>query len=109
MPLTPRAVKSSTTLICSSRSSSLSGPFQMISQPVSWLAFTAPAWMVFQNSCVVPLGMTAMVFFAELLPPDDPPPLGPVVGDAESDDLRSQEIRAKVRVRQPIARARRFM
>ena len=31
MPDTPRLMKSSTTLICASRSSSLSGPFQMIS------------------------------------------------------------------------------
>src|ERR1041385_2167223 len=36
--------------------------------PVSsrW-AFTAPAWMDFQNSCVVPFGMTAIV---KVLPSD---------------------------------------
>jgi hypothetical protein len=34
----------------------------MISQPVSLAAFCAPAWIDFQNSCVVPLGMTAICF-----------------------------------------------
>ena len=52
--------KSSTTLICSSRSSSRSGPFQMMSTLSSFPALIAPAWTDFQNSCVVPLGMTAI-------------------------------------------------
>ena len=66
MPCTPWLMKPSTTWICCSRSSSRSGPFQMILtvSPFavsSCAACIAPAWMVFQNSCVVPFGMTAMV------------------------------------------------
>ncbi|MCK7478626.1 MAG: hypothetical protein M0C28_15530 [Candidatus Moduliflexus flocculans] len=53
-------MKSSTTVICWARSSSFWGPFQMISTPASRAARAAPAWMDFQNSCVVPLGMTAI-------------------------------------------------
>src|SRR5260221_8942789 len=34
----------------------------------SWAACTAPAWMLLQNSCVVPLGTTAMV--SDLPAPD---------------------------------------
>ncbi len=60
MPDTPRLTKSSTTEICASRSSSFSGPFQRISTVSSLEALTAPAWIDFQNSCVVPFGMTAM-------------------------------------------------
>ena len=57
--------KPSTTCTCCSRSSSRSGPFHMIVTGVpaafsSRSAFTAPAWMAFQNSCVVPFGMTPM-------------------------------------------------
>ena len=33
----------------------------MISTPSSWPAFTAPAWIAFQCSWVVPMGMTAML------------------------------------------------
>ena len=69
----------------------------MTSQPVSCDAFTAPAWIDFQNSCVVPLGMTAMVFF-----PDDPPEAaGAVVAPPpeeavpEVEDLSSHETAAK--------------
>ena len=61
-------MKFSTTSIWSSRSSSCSGPFQMIFTPSSCAAFSAPACTDFQNSCVVPLGMTAMasvVFFLQ--------------------------------------------
>ena len=61
MPSTPRLMKSSTTVICWARSSSFCGPFQMISTPSSRAARTAPAWIDFQNSWVVPLGMTAML------------------------------------------------
>ena len=66
MPLTRWPTKFSTTWICCSRSSSLSGPFQMTCTLVpaafsSSSAFLAPAWMDFQNSCVVPLGMTAIL------------------------------------------------
>jgi hypothetical protein len=65
MAETPRPTKFSTTWICCSRSSSRSGPFQMIVTSVpaalsSRWAFTAPALMDFQYSWVVPLGMTAI-------------------------------------------------
>ena len=52
---------SSTRRICASRSSSFSGPCHLISTPNSFAAFSAPACTDFQNACVVPLGMTAMV------------------------------------------------
>src|SRR4051812_27095653 len=66
MPDTPWLVKPSTTCTCCSRSSSRSGPFQMMrtlspEALSSWAACTAPAWMLFQNSCVVPFGITARV------------------------------------------------
>jgi len=66
MPCTPCVVNPSTTWIWSSRSSSRSGPFQMMftESPAtvsSCDAWIAPAWMLFQNSCDVPLGTTAMV------------------------------------------------
>ena len=66
MPETPWLRKPSTTWTCCSRSSSRSGPFQVMVTftPFSLSsrsAFTAPAWMAFQNSCVVPLGMTPIV------------------------------------------------
>ena len=69
MPLTLRAVKFSTSAICWSRSSSLSGPFQMRStvMPCVFNSSTArspPAWTLFQNSCVVPFGIIAMVYFS---------------------------------------------
>ena len=38
----------------------MSGPFQTMSTSSSFAAFTAPACTLFQNSCVVPFGMTAM-------------------------------------------------
>src|SRR5260221_5562910 len=60
IPETPCATNDCTTSICAFKSSSLSGPFQMISTPVSCAAFTAPAWIDFQNSADAPLGMTAM-------------------------------------------------
>lgn len=58
MPLTRSAMKLSTMSTCSFRSSSFSGPFQAISRSSSRAALTAPR-TVFQNSCVVPFGMTA--------------------------------------------------
>src|SRR4051812_40150322 len=61
MPDTPCATNDCTTSICAFKSSSLSGPFQMISTPVSCAAFTAPAWIDFQNSADAPLGMTAIL------------------------------------------------
>ena len=57
----PPARNVSTTLICSSRSSSRTGPFQMTSAPSSRAAFSAPACTDFQYSWVVPLGMTAIL------------------------------------------------
>ncbi len=60
MPSTPRLMKSSTTVICWARSSSFWEPFQKIPTSSSRAAFTAPAWMAFQNSWVIPLGMTAI-------------------------------------------------
>src|SRR5438034_2414424 len=66
MPWTPWLKNPSTTWTCCSRSSSRSGPFQMIvtgcpCADSSREAWTAPAWMLLQNSCVVPLGITAIV------------------------------------------------
>ena len=59
IPSTPTATASCTSLICSPRSSSLSGPCQITStSPCSSAAFRAPAWIDCQNSCVVPFGMT---------------------------------------------------
>ena len=58
---TPAPASVSTIWICSLRSSSLSGPFQMISTPSSRAAVRAPAWTDFQNSWVVPMGMTAIL------------------------------------------------
>src|ERR1700722_20179445 len=60
MPPTPWATKDCTTSICSLRSSSRRGPFHTTSMSSSRAAFTAPACTLFQNSCVVPLGTTAM-------------------------------------------------
>src|SRR5688572_10223019 len=60
IPSTPRTTKSSTTWICAVRSSSLSGPFQITSTASARAARSAPACTDFQNSCVVPLGITAM-------------------------------------------------
>ncbi len=59
MPATPCATMLSTMSIWDLRSSSLSGPFQRMVTPSSCAALAAPAWTLFQNSCVVPLGMTA--------------------------------------------------
>ena len=61
MPSTPREIMSSMTEICWPRSSSTCGPFQTISTLRSPAAFSAPAWMDFQYSWVVPIGMTATV------------------------------------------------
>ena len=92
IPDTPVLSMSSTTAICEAESSSLSGPFQMISQPISCAALLAPAWIDFQNSCVVPLGMTAMV----LVPPeaagapDDPDACVEAVPPEGVEELLSQ-------------------
>src|SRR5688500_8694154 len=80
MPSTPSETNCSTTLICSARSSSFSGPFQIISTPASSAALRAPASTVFQKTWVVPLGMTAMRF-----PLAPPPPAGWVVEEDEDD------------------------
>jgi hypothetical protein len=74
MPETPCATKLWTTSICCLRSSSLSGPFHTISTPISFDALTAPAWTAFQNSCVVPLGTTAIL---RGLPPPPAPDFSP--------------------------------
>ena len=78
IPLTPWAVNCWTRSICCFRSSSLSGPFQMTSTSSSLDAFTAPACTAFQNSWVVPLGMTAIFSLAPPALPDpsaaEPPP-----------------------------------
>src|SRR5262245_3249210 len=39
----------------------------------SFDAFTAPAWTLFQNSCVVPFGMTAILMRPPLPAPPSPP------------------------------------
>ena len=41
-------------------SSSFGGPFHRMSTSDSFAAASAPAWIAFQNSCVVPFGITAM-------------------------------------------------
>src|SRR5687767_5425307 len=69
IPGARRTVKFSTTEICWSRSSSRSGPFQFtftFTLPVesSRSALRAPAWIDFQNSWLVPLGITAMLYVA---------------------------------------------
>ncbi len=63
IPDTPRVMKPSTSATCDARSSSRSGPRQMMSTPSSCAAFSAPAWMLCQNTCDVPFGMTAIVVF----------------------------------------------
>src|SRR5439155_9818101 len=60
-PDTPVVTKRSTSDICDSRSSSRSGPRQMIDTPSSFAAFAAPAWMLCQKTCDVPFGTTAIV------------------------------------------------
>ena len=60
-PDTPLVTNRSTSEICDSRSSSRSGPRQTIVTPSSWPAFAAPAWMLCQKACEVPLGTTAIV------------------------------------------------
>ena len=67
IPFMPWLRNPSTTCTCCSRSSSRSGPFQVrvTFTPLasnSCAAFTAPAWMAFQNSCVVPLGTTPIEY-----------------------------------------------
>ena len=61
MPDTPREMNPSTSDTCAARSSSRSGPRQMMETPSSCAAFAAPAWMLCQNTCDVPFGMTAIV------------------------------------------------
>src|SRR4051794_6913203 len=61
MPATPWATMLCTMSIWLLRSSSLSGPFQMMLTLLSLAALAAPACTAFQNSWVVPLGITAMV------------------------------------------------
>ena len=69
MPSTFLTMKSCMTLIWPSRSSSSNGPFQRISMlPSSFAAFSAPAWTDFQNSCVVPFGITANANFLSDVP-----------------------------------------
>ena len=53
-------------------------------------AFTAPAWMDFQNSCVVPLGITAKskVAFGSSPPPPQPSIRTPINTIAPTDPCR---------------------
>src|SRR5262249_21693224 len=81
---TPCATKLCTTSICCLRSSSFRGPFQTISTPRSFEALAAPACTAFQNSWVVPLGMTAIL---RGLPPDAEPEPEP---DPEQAARRAQ-------------------
>jgi hypothetical protein len=99
MPSTPRLMKSSTTVICWARSSSFCGPFQMTSTPSSRAASMAPAWMLFQNSWVVPLGMTAIWR------------VRPARGPEASEDFLAQADKASARHRHPVRifRERDFM
>ena len=70
MPSTPAAIAFCTSWICWTRSSSFCGPCQTTSTfPRSSAACNAPAWTVFQNSCVDPLGITITRHFFDL-PPD---------------------------------------
>ena len=69
MPETPRLTKPSTSDTWESRSSSRTGPRQMISTPSSFAARDAPAWMLCQKMWAVPFGMTAMV----IVPGDELP------------------------------------
>src|SRR6185369_3986834 len=92
MPLTLLEVNCSTWPICWPRSSSFKGPCHLMSTPSSCPACLAPASTVRQKTWVVPLGMTAMVFF----PPGD---ADGAVDEEESDDeddeplsLLSQEV-----------------
>ncbi len=57
----------------------MSGPFQTISTLSSLAAFAAPAWTAFQNSCVVPLGTTAMRSFFSEPAPEELAPAAPVL------------------------------
>ena len=69
MPSTPAATALWTSWICWTRSSSFWGPCQTISTfPSSSAALMAPAWIVFQNSCVVPLGITMTRHFFVFAP-----------------------------------------
>ena len=71
----------------------MSGPFQTISTPSSRDAFTAPACTLFQNSWVVPFGMTAIRM--GLAPPSAVAPalgvsdLQPAAASATSPDSTS--------------------
>ena len=65
IPSMPWLANDSTTCTCCSRSSSRSGPFQVSSTCTpfvssSRLALMAPAWIVRQNSWVMPFGITAI-------------------------------------------------
>jgi hypothetical protein len=106
MPPTPSETNCSTTLICSARSSSLSGPFQIISTPASSAALRAPASTVFQKTWVVPLGMTA-IFLPPALPPPAPPPpawVVPEVPEVDEELSHAASITAAHRSRQGASR-----
>ena len=69
IPSTPAAIAFWTSWICWTRSSSFCGPCQITSTfPSSSAALSVPAWSVFQNSCVVPLGITITRHFFDLAP-----------------------------------------
>ena len=61
IPETPSVTNCSTIAICWARSFSLSGPFQTRSTSRSFAAARAPASTDFQKTCVVPLGIIAIV------------------------------------------------
>ncbi len=87
---TPASARVSKTCICSLRSSSLSGPFQTISAPSSRPAASAPAWTAFQNSWVVPIGMTAI---RGRFPP------GPLSGPDRRQAGKARKARTKAGIR----------
>ena len=60
MPDTPRAKRSRPRRPASRDRLRASGPRQMMSTPSSAPPLRAPAWMLCQNTCDVPLGMTAI-------------------------------------------------
>ena len=73
MALIPEATKFCTRSTCWLLSFSRSGPRQTTSNPpTSWRAFSAPAWTDFQNSWLVPLGITA-ILGVELVTPEVQP------------------------------------
>src|SRR6185369_2393279 len=112
MPLTLLEVNCSTWPICWPRSSSFKGPCHLMSTPSSCPACLAPASTVRQKTWVVPLGMTAMVFFPPP-PPDEAGAEEEEPAEEEDDEplsLLSQEIESSEAARrQQTVSARRFI